>query len=678
MLKLPIKLPINGEWQQSNTSDRLGSLWATKNVTIENGNVKLSPRAVLLLDEAANSDLANSAAIGRFGSGLFQVATINANFTLSITSTTLDVTEDSGTNEPTTTADSHGVFWINRWHVSDADEVWSKDANGAANAAWTQRITGLTSGANHYLEVFDSRNTICVANANVVKQYNTSYAASIDLTIPTDYEVVGLAYNYGNMGVITQSSLGSTGHITEAKFYLWGGATTSATGYGVGASKCLAVAPYQSSFVMLTNKGKLLYFNGGGFTPLAELPFFSENKWIGDSVQTGNCMAVEGDRVFINIGTFLKIYGTDEQQQILNFPAGVWCFDPAVGLYHRYSGSLSQVYLGSISASGADIATDIATVASGTIPATGGLVRLINGAIGGITKNKPYYIIKLSSTTFAFADTREKALSGVKTDISTTNSGTVYVHFYDIVDYGVTYREDIAAVGLFGETSNLFTDVIFGGDTYTHAALASNDSLFMCVPDIEARGWIITPRIYASAVTETFSKLYVKFRTLKDSDSIVVKVKDRDVLGLPISAPSTAATGSDELIFTGTSEAYTGANLDGAMDYLNAGGELEIEFTAGVGAGQCVKITSIGYSSGTYTLAFAEDIVGATASEEAFFIINNWRVLSTITSEDNNRGYCDINVEATNKKFVQFKIELRGSGVTLEELVLSNKGAVIT
>lgn len=668
-----IKLPPNGLWAQPNTSDRVGAVWASKNVNFDETNyIKLSPRAVKLLDEATNSDFGLPVSVGRFQQGQFQVATTSdANFVTTLNTTALTVTEESGTAEPTLTIDSHGVFFHNYWLASTTNQVFRKAANGSASATWTSAAMSLTSAVNHALEVFDSRNQLCVANGNLVEEYTESGGTFTDvntLTIPSDFEIVGLKYNNGQMGIITQSGQGSTGQLLEAKFYVWDGVSTSATGWGIGAEKALAIASYQSSWLILTNKGELKLFNGGGFTLLAQFPFSAENKWLESIVQTGDCMCVDGERVFINIGTSLTAFGVEGEQYLPNFPSGVYCYDPKVGLYHRYAASNSQAYVLTISASGADTTTNIIT-ASGTIPATGNPIRLVSGTLTGITKNKPYFLTKHSATTFSLAESKESALAGIKIDLTATNSDTIYFHTYDIVDYGVTWRNDMSAVALFGETSNVYTDVLFGGDCRSIAALANNDVLCMTVPDVESRGWIISPKVFSQQASDTTHNLWVKYRPLKTGDSIIVKVKDRDVPTLPTSAPANATTGVDELTWTGTNAGYTGIDLSEAKTYFDAGGELECEFTAGAGAGQCVKVSNLTESDGTYTLEFAEDVVGAASSRLSYFIIDAWKQIGVIDTNLTKDGYCIQSIPVGSKeKFVQFKVELRGSGVSLEEL----------
>lgn len=673
---MSIILPIDGRWSQPNNSDKFGSLWATKNITLdEAGYLKLSPRAVRLIGESDNDDFGVPLAIGKFQQGQFQVLTSsNANFVVEFSTIALNATEDSGSSEPTATFDSDAKFWQNRWHASTATTVVSKDANGSASATWTSRITGLTSGVKHIIEVFDSRNNLVVSNGNVLEQYDTSYANTVDLTIPSDFEIVGAAYNDGKMGVITATGSGTTGQTLESKFYLWTGSETSATGWGVGSDLCMCIAAYQSSWVILTRNGQLKLFNGGGFTELAALPFyFSKNWWSTPSggaildVHGNSAMWVDGDKVFINLGLLLNPFGKKEEQQLPNVPSGIWCYDPAVtSVYHRTAGSNSPVYLVQVNASAADTATDILTASSGTIPATGNPVIQISESIGGFTIGELYYVIKLSASTFALATTRENALAGTKIDITSTNASNAFFHMYDIVDYAITAHEDTGAIGSFQESRLFYTGLLFGGDYPLITNLSNNDALCYQVPLLENRGWAITPRKYSTGARDSNNRVLVKFRPLKTNDKIIVKVKDRDVEGLPVSSPNSAAT--DYLTWTSNREGYTTTDLSQAKAYLDAGlgRELEMEFVSGAGAGQMVKIEDIDESSGTYALVLAEDVVGAASGRLSHFIIDNWKVKHTITSSANEKGYVSVPLQSS-RKFVQCKVELRGYETTIEE-----------
>jgi len=670
MIRLPAD--TNEKWFQPNNSDKFGSLWYTKNINLdEEGYIKLSPRTVTLYDEETDTDFGVPLAVGRFNNGQFLVAThSDANFNLTTSVSAITVTENTGTNEPTMTADSHAIFWQNSWLASTATAVLSRAISTSGSENWTSRITGLTNGMRHHLCVFASRTTLCVTNGNVIKQYNTSYTNTTDLTIPSDFEAVALAYNNGRLGVITRLGGATEGQNQQARFYIWDGATTAAnTDAALGSHAAVAICAYKSSFAILTQAGQLLYWNGGGFEVLANFPFYYTDKVWGDilsQIGLGDLMLADGDIIYINIGLEVADYGRRLELGLQNSPSGVWCYDPKAGLYHRYSPSISQAYL--LSESSVDTSTDIITV-SGTIPATGNIARYTFAAtaIGGLSVNEDYYIIKVSATTMRLATSRENALAG--TYINLTSAGSTSRFWaYDLVDYGNTHHFDTGGIALVGENNTLYQDILFGGDFVT-TALSANDALCVAVPFLENRGYFVTPRIYPRGTKDTLQPLIVKFRPLDTNDKIVVKVKDRDVFGLPVVSPNGATT--DELVWTSPNEGYTTSDLSEAKDYFDDGGELEMEFTGGAGAGQMVKISEINESGGTYSLVLAEDVIGASGTLKSYFIIDNWRTLTTITSDSNDEGQVSVPVDSAGK-FVQFKIELRGYNTTIEELLINH------
>lgn len=675
-----IRLPINNQWTQPNSSDKAGSVWATKNINFdEEGYIKLSPRTIRIMDDVANADFGFPVAIGRHTMGGFQVATASdANFSASITEQQNTWSEDSGTAEPTLTFDSNAVWFQGLWHASTATAVLSK-ASPTSSATWTSRITGLTSGVQHKLCVFASRVSLCVSNGNVVKQYSTSYSGTTDLTIPSDFEVVGMAYNNERLGIITRlTNDGTDGQDQEAQFITWTGSTTGATStFNLGSDAAVGIAPYKSSFVILTRAGELLYFNGGGFQRLAALPFFFEGPTWG-SVQANNVlgdspMVVDGDVIYINLALELNSFGKRAERALPNTPAGIWCYEPNVGLYHRWSPSLSSGYVNFVDGANVNTSTDEFTISAGvfgtqTIPATGGIARLTETAgIGGLTVNEDYYIIKTSSTTFKLAETKEDAINGTAIDITSAAAGNNFFWMYDLVDYGTTYYTGGGAVGLTGDDTMVYDTILAGARLYS-TTLSNIDLLCVGVPSLENRGWMISPKIFFDSVTETVPKLYLKFRPLGTNDAIVVKYRSKNAYQLPVSSSGLSAT------WTGTNDFYTTQNLAAAKEYLDAGGSLECELIAGAGSGTTSQIQSIDEEDGTYAVTLVDDVLGAAAGLMAEFIIDNWKVLDTITSTTRTAsdGYAEVPVSLEGK-LAQFKVELRGANVAIEELQIINK-----
>lgn len=671
-----IKLPLNGNWTQENESDRVGSLAWTKNINLDKkGYIKLSPRSVNIFDSSETSanvgdtDFNIPVAFGRTSNGEFYMATTDEPFDVSLGNTDKTIAEDTDSNNPNLNFQSHGVWFQNRFHESTDTAV-----NYNTAGTWTANaITDLTPDVRHYMSVFASRNQICVSNGNVVKQYNTSYSNTTDLTIPSDFEITGLAYNNSRMAVITRLGNDTSGQNQESRFYLWDGASTGAiSDAGVGAYATIAVKPYKTSFVILTSAGQLLYWNGGGFEELDSFPFyFSELHW-GDLLNHfayGDNIVVDGDTILINVGFDLSGVSRKLEEYLPSNPSGVWCYDPAVGLYHKYSPSLSRAYLHTIASASVNTTTDIFTTSS-TIPETGNPVIMPTDTIADLNMNQVYYVIKLSSTTFKLATTYENALVANAIDITEVSS-TNYLWMYDVKDYGASYFTASGAVGLFGTTSSAYKDILFGG-RLLNTSLGSVSVLSMCVPQLENRGYGVTPKIFLNAKTETIESLVIKHAPLNTEDKIIVKIKDKDIFGIPNTTPSSQKTGSGAgLTWTSPNGCYTDINLAEVKTAFDAGEELELELIAGLGAGQMMKITSIAEGNGVYALELEDDVKGFVAGYQSYFSIDNWRYCGEVNYSTQQEGVFECPIAKTGKS-PQFKIELRGYQTTVEDIFIKN------
>jgi len=663
-----IKYPINGQWTQTNKNNKTGSIWYSKNINLDKtGYLKLSPRSVNLYDDTesttniGDADFDYPVAFGRYGAGAFRLATTDEPFNIDINNTTKTIAEDNASNSPNLTVYSHGVWWQNAFLESTSQNIRSNTAG-----TWSgDLITNFTnSTSRHYLAVFKNKKSLCASDGNMVKLYDTSYALTTTLTIPSDFEIIGLAYNNYTLGIITR------GQNQESYFFTWDGSSTEAdTGVGIGCYTAVCVFPYKSSFVVLDSLGRLLYWNGGGFQELAHFPFYlDEHRW-GDLINIlsyGDNIVVDGDIIIINIGFDLDSLGSKSEEYLVANPSGVWCYDPEVGLYHRTSPSISRCYVHTITQANVDTSTNIFTTTA-TIPATGNVATLTSGTVGGLSVGTVYYIIKLSSTTFALAESKDLSEAGVKIDITSANTNQ-YFWMYDLKDYGTTYTLEAGAVALYDKSNNVYRDYIFGGQ-YLSTSLVSGKYLCSNVPYLENRGYVVLSRIFLDNVIDNTQRLYIKHEPLKAGDAIIIKTKRKQVLGLPTTSPNNATT--DELIFIGANEAYTTTDLSEAKTLFDSGNDLECEFIAGVGAGQMVKISTITETSGTYTMSFEENILGATAGLKSYFVIDNWVKKGEVNYDNQDNGvYSYLIDEKSTSLFI--KIELRGYNTTIEDLQIIN------
>lgn len=666
---MPIRFPTTGSWQQKNASDKEADLFYVENINFdERGYAKLSPRMVRAYSDNDDNDFGLPIAIGRTANGEYQICTNDKNWQADISLVAKTFTEDSDGTALEPTFEGDAVWFGGLWHISGATAVKSRVVTGGASQEYVSRITGLTDGPRHLLKVFGSRISLVVSNGNVLKQYSSAYANTTDLTLPSDFEISGLAYNAGKMGVITRlTNNGTLGQDAEAVFFIWNGAGTGSNGDSLlGSDAGVGIGAYGSSFLVLTRSGELKYWNGGGFQTVAFFPFWNtEHIW--NDPQSNNAlgqvhMKVDGDTALIHVGNELNVFGAKQENYIEQFPAGIWCFDPRIGLTHRYSLSNSPAYVYEVTGANTNTGTDVMTISAGTVPATGNVARLLQTVgIGGLTANTDYYIIKTGTTTFKLATSREYAEAGIAIDLTSATTGSNYFLMVDHRDFGASRYDTPGAVALTGDRNMLYTDVIAGARLYD-LDLSSVDMLSIAVPGLENRGVLVFPKIFAPSIQDTPQKFVVRYRPLGPNDSILVKVRNKDVYGIPV------GSGTNYITWTGLRDAYTTVDLSEAKTYLDNGGSLEMKLTGGAGAGTRIFIESISENAGTYALVLKEDVFGVTAGNKSYFHINNWALVRTITSADTD-GYVEVTELADTKssKFVQVQLELRGHNVTIED-----------
>lgn len=673
---MAIKIPQEGRFSLPNNSDRSGNIHYVKNMSFdEEGYIKLSPRALSLVNEQDDTSFNIPTAFGRRTGDVFDIVTTDNPYETDLSengSNGLSAAVDNGTSVPNTTFDSHGVWWQNRWYVTYATGLIYRSPS---TGNWTDASVSLTTGKFHCLEVFRSRVQLCIGNGNVVTQVDTSHVATTSLTIPADYEVIALAYNNNVMAVATRLSDTAAGQNQEAYLFIWDGSTTSANqAFGVGSDAIVGLAGYKSSFVILTRTGQLKYFNGAGFEVLASLPFYYQDKMWGDSQNPetfGDVMKVDGDVIYINVNTTYDDFGVKGERNLPQSPGGVYCYDPKVGLYHRYSPSISEVSRLTVTSGNINTTTNVLTTTAGTIPATGNPVKYIHSRtskIGGLQTGTVYYVIKVSSTTLKLATTRQNALDGTAIDITSTGAATNYFMALDLVDYGTTHIERTGGIGQSEGQSHVLDGLLFGGELFRRDSTNNDAHLNFISAGFKNIGYVVTPKIFFQGVTDNTKKIYVRHRPLKTGDKITIKRKTKDVAGIPTTTPQDGVT----CTWSSDRELYTTCNLSEVESFINdSSGECELEIISGAGAGQMSQIESITYDSGTYSIVLKDTIEGAASGRVGDIMIENWELLDTVTTE-NDKGIKEIPLDGSSK-WSKFKIITEGVDVTIEDILIPSE-----
>jgi hypothetical protein len=666
-------------------SDLFGTLHYTKNINLdEEGYIRLAPRTVSLVSEEVETDLGLPIAFGRSIPSAnktdFNIVTSEEPFTLEMAADEITIGEDSGTDKPTLGFGSHGRWFRNLWTVTDSTTNFFTKDTTAVSSDWDDQGNLANSGKPHPIEVFRNRDTICIGDGNLVKQYGSdaSYTATTTLTLPVDHEVIALSYSNYRMGVLTQLSATANGQNQETFFFVWKGDSTQASqGIGTGSDRCFAVAAYRGSWVILTRAGQLLFFNGGGWEELVSLPFYYQKMLFGTSNNRdmyGDLMIVDGSVIYLNFTGLMDNHGPRYEHYLPSNPGGILCYDPRIGLYQRFSHSISPVSMITVTEADVDTATGVMTSTAGTLPATGNPVKYTSSKsdqIGGLQTSKIYYIIKHSATTFSLAATKEDALNAVKIALTTNGAANNYFLALDVYDYGVTVAGLAGGMAQIGINNGLSDTLIFGNELADFNSTTLYNRVNLIANDFENRGYFVTPKINSLTLEDTFQQLNLKHRPLKPNDKIIVKYKFKDLLGLPVSTPQGLATSSlNECAWTSDTVFTTTDDLSSAKTAFNDGVALECEVIGGAGAGVLVKITDLTESAGTYTVTVEEAVDGAAASRFCDVLIENWEKIGEITSA-NTVGYREF-VAPKTSPWIKYKIELRGVDTAIEEMEIIN------
>lgn len=684
-----IKIPQNTKFSQTNTGDLSGNIHITKNINFDKeGKISLQKRLRSIFDSDTYGDLvtATSEPIRKFvkmvtGSKIWVIGSDSLYY---ITATTspyiLSLTKDATSGSPTTlTTNMDGCIF-----QADAGEVFCV-TNGSTlyyynGTAWaTVAVTPLSFPT--LVCVFENKRSLAVADQNKIALVSSAFSvpAVANLTLPPNYTITAMDWNNDRLYIAAQNVLAE-----DAMIFEWDGSSAEYdVGYKVESNGVSNLIRYKDGCVAITNAGELLYVNGGT-KQLAVFPIFNENKqWISDGnvssiyrrLVSGGCVVVN-DKIYIGVESVYQLEYNDSTSDIFenNFPAGVWCYDPKIGLYHTYSTSASlATRTGAITTANIDTSTNIITIPSSICPDTGTPVFYDDGNKGVGTRATPlengtrYFVIKLSGTTLKLATTKANALAGTAIDITGTGNNIQNLVFCPNNGFGGIY-EDAKGVSELRSFSSFYlptdtfaSELLVGGNVYknTNAEIVS---ILSVANGQENRGYFITPRITSSQVKDVWQKMFLKFQPLVNADDkIIIKyrsTKPNRKLRKKYNN-SIGGTWVNSTSFTTTEPRFS---------EVVVGDELEV--ISGAGAGYLAHITQIALDTGTYTVTIDETIENIATNDAFSFTVDNWIKLKEITATaEGLDGVADISV-AKQSQWIQFKVELRGIDIVIEELQL--------
>lgn len=655
---------------QTNKNDLSGTIYQTRNISLDDeGYITLAqaPYAVMTTDDDANLDRADAIMAGE------SEVWVNSDdvFSGRIGVDTLS-THAADTNVPTPSVEDDVVYFNGTEVISDGVTIKYL----STSTVWTTISgTSLPSTATPTVMcVFGGANTLAVGKDNIVKFINNSWAVNATvLTLPIDFQVSSMASRGSSLYIGTRSKSGA-----EALMFTISTISSSATtAYGVGTFEIPSLFPFKSTVACIDSLGRLLQFTGGGFEELASLPIYATPfEWCDASndysTVSNRATSTDGDLIYINLTSYIQ---SGVYKMLPNFHSGIWCYDNSNrSLYHKYSPSYTRIEQWSGTAITVSAANDTFTATSGNLNnIITGMPVMYDPATTSIPELKEsvcYYVIKVSSTVFKLASSYTDAIAGTAIDITGAGDTGQYFYFFKTNDYGWSFYDSRLSVTVLNNThfDNSYSGRLAYTATLFSKQVATTDKTVIGTvsPFIPNRGYFITPRLNSSNIKDVYNSLLIKYKPLGVDEKIIVKYKTKDRKGFPFSSIQSNDDTTWVASWTDTDTFTTTVDLSDVV----AGDEIEI--VAGVGSGHIAHVSSISVNAGTYTVNLTEAFHFAVSGDKFYFNVDNFTFLTEITYSDQGDGFYSSIVD-NRSKFVQFKVELRGVGVTIEEVQVSNK-----
>lgn len=646
--------------KQTNINDISGSIFATKNIDLrEKGYIKLSHPAVAIFTTEDDADFSIPDVI--FKSDNLWTISLDP-FVSNIGNPFERLTNrKTDTNAPATDIDEDGIYFNSKDVISEGTAIKYR----SATTVWTTVSLSLSATHPTRFEVFDKFACLLVGNNNTIKMIDTTWVQFRELVLPVQYQITSITVNDGVAYIGTRHKTNG-----EAKLFLWDGESAAYNNeYGVNTFEISSVKKYGGSCVLVTSIGHLLQFNGGGFTELARFPLQDRN-W-GDAATpqlkvSNHGIITEEKKIYIKIDSTNSSYIKKFNPY---FSSGLWCFEPETGLYCLATNSYNRVSYQVLSTANVNTTTNVITVSAAPVTGTPMFYDSMNSTIlAGLANNTIYYVIKVSGTTIKLASSLANALAGTEIDLTGTGHDNQKLYFILVKDYGHSLTDSRGAVEIVPNSlisKDYYIDkIVFTGRMYAPGYGVMN----VLSPLVPNRGYFITPKLASTVDEDNYNSITVKYKPLKIGDSIVIKYRTSDKTNLPFDGfKDTTYASPIYANWNSTTQFRT------TLDMSNASVGDEIEILAGVGAGFLAHITEKTVNAGTWTITIDEPFIYALVNELFYFSVDNFSKLKEITIS--NQTGTDITKIAINKnsKFSQFKVELRGVDVTIEEFKVNNQ-----
>lgn len=313
--------------------------------------------------------------------------------------------------------------------------------------------------------------------------------------------------------------------------------------------------------------------------------------------------------------------------------------------------------------------------ATANAPTNGKFVH-INGFIP--TKNNTLLINVNNLMGDVGATVNENLPSGVwELDLTTNNLTHKYsptlkaLSSSTITDYGQNRILGVGAIRV--NTMDAATaagrSTLLAGYTYYTDATTTKSGIFIDSPDKpttdnegQKRGYFVTTWFESNEITDNWTRIWATYRRfLNSADKIILKFR------LNEEAPVLATiTWTSTTTLTTTTDVSAYAPTLAPFDGITGG---EVEVLQGTGSGSNTHITSVSFSTPTYTVTLDTAVTGVTGTAKARF--QKWIKLGEITGQVLQYGSFPITLTSTR---IQMKVCMEFTGDDeLHKLILNSE-----
>ena len=657
-----ISLPQGQTWKVDQKSDLFGDIIATKNMDFDmEGYATIARKSNTITSSSSTSYFGTP--LGMVSDGIYHYLFQTLGLTVYnfANSTTFASEIQSGGSTPY--FDVYSDFVLFNGMVVYTEQSKIGVYSGGTTGTFTTKAAVLSVNYPHPMCVSDN-NRLLVADGSIVYNYDPTFVAdgANQLKVPNDYIITWMRSRQGIIYLGSRNIYGG-----EARMFVWNTqGITPQTSYTCGANWIYSGAEYDSSMVIITSQGRLLRFNGGGFTELASLPVYvTSYPWTSrrpNYSSTGKVanrgMGVVGDVLYINLDGSLDINSNEIPGTYLDGqPSGIWEYDPAIGLYHKAglnADAMLQISPTALNSSNLTFAVPHQAQTGDPV------LYSYAGTLTGLNAGNTYYAIVGSTTVAGLALTPADALAGRQVPIG----GTPGVDNFNFITHTQEGAVSVTTPGFVFPINTPHLNSFFASDVLFGATVADSSmntqNILGSFGTNRTRGSFTTAKTYSTQVLDDIQKLYTKFADLNlSTDEIVIKYRTNVRFCLP--------TGLNNGILTSATTMTADSNT---QDIKNLQVGDEIEFIAGANAGYFANITAIDKTNTTYVFTFTESLNYA-AGYTCQFIGNNWSKLNTDGNTSTTLNYASTTV-GLSSTWYQFKFILRGNAISILQLKLIN------